>query len=292
MRGRLILLCGLCAVLILFTGCPDRCWEDEDVKKMGQITPHLPVWTGTWKNCAWFTGFSEWQDWQADEYTGLREFVQNCDTDRSNFNGKFRVIDQGQFLGIQFSDKKTPLKFFLWLGEYKETPDLVVPSYDLDCSTFVLTGVLKYLPLSNEPQGPSRNTNDPYGYYEFGCQKENVRTYREKNDNRNGIYYYAYSLEADDLILFKLPVRTYQEKSLPENTGPYWLPQKFYKNRYLFYYFNAVYTDNTFSTVKFSSLCGDSKENALYYMGGVEQDGPVDNINKKVRYRLYDGTPD
>ncbi|MCK9171709.1 MAG: hypothetical protein M0P01_14965, partial [Treponema sp.] len=39
-------------------------------------------------------------------------------------------------------------------------------------------------------------------------------------------------------------------------------------------------------------LCGDSKENALYYMGGVEQDGPVDNINKKVRYRLYDGTPD
>ena len=250
--------------LFFLMGCPNNFKET-----MGKTIENIPSWAYEY---VYSDPFSEWKQW--NNSNKLHSYLSN-DFDLDTYDGKYRLLVIGQFVGIEFENGNAGEVLYVWLEDaYCDDYFVTIPQKKED--EFVFSGYLK-TSIEEEP-----------------TKKAEVIFSKIETKNSYSTFNYSLKVEGNEIINenFKSLKKDYFNK----NAVPEWA-SKIFSNENKEYEFNYSYDDsfylglNSFSLLKynFDSL-GKLHKNELLYHGGMKEIS-VDEANKIVEYELFDGSP-
>ena len=275
----------LLLILIIFTGCPYAYYGlPEWVREYGLQAHNLPEWT---TEDFWGESLSEWADWQ-----GASDFFKDLIPDnynREGFSGEYRLITEGQYLGIEFSDNMAGNFLYIWIGNIdKKTGNYFIDLPQEDPNVYKISGRAKY-----KRTGPSIG------------QALITFTFLETTPTFSR---FLYQLIINENVIIETEMKAFKKNYYPENIVPDWLPERFKSSEkelsssleniaYIFmtissweerpYIVRGFYCFSSNGAVK---ELGAKTNNALLYHGGIKEI-EIDNDNKKILYQLLGGSP-
>lgn len=278
---RICIVIFFCSFLITILGCPCNC-NFELYKYTGVIISNFPEWLSKYK---YVNKFSEWKEWDS-EHNLKSLFLDKYD--KFDYKGMYRLIVEGQILGIEFDNGDSYVFMFSWLKPYESNKDI----------NFVVE---------------QNNSND--NIFEFDCiskfdfennsldKNAKVIFTKISEENTNIIFNYKLLIKEIEVINenFKILKPSYFENF----NRPNWLPE--------FYYDNSMYDQIKYSIHE--KYISDEKSIAFFYypsLNGLLHDGcnfldkitsqslfyygglneiHIDNSKKMVSYKLQEGSP-
>ena len=114
---RICIAIFFCSFLITILGCPCNC-NFELYKYTGVIISNFPEWLSKYK---YVNKFSEWKEWDS-EHNLKSLFLDKYD--KFDYKGMYRLIVEGQILGIEFDNGDSYVFMFSWLKPYESNKDI------------------------------------------------------------------------------------------------------------------------------------------------------------------------
>ena len=114
---RICIAIFVCSFLITILGCPCNC-NFELYKYTGVIISNFPEWLSKYK---YVNKFSEWKEWDS-EHNLKSLFLDKYD--KFDYKGMYRLIVEGQILGIEFDNGDSYVFMFSWLKPYESNKDI------------------------------------------------------------------------------------------------------------------------------------------------------------------------
>lgn len=268
----------------LFSSCPLK--NTFTGSPMGVTVSNYPTWIGDTEN-PW-TAASEWYDWDSSIHKIKTIIPENFN--KADYSGKFRIIDTGQHVSIEFDDGTSGCFVYIWIKE--ETPENY-KSYSIkqtSDSQFIINGYAKY-------SFDDKAIIEAQQNYTFISEDEKS-------------YKYNYTLTINNVVIFSIDIISYKISFYEKNAYPDWLPLNFYSSEADINdpiaepiiraksNLNNITTDTIESIISFVDMQHDTpyrlgvvKSNILFFHQGIKLVDQIDSINKIVKYSLHGNSP-